>query len=1013
MKDFPPFRLDAADQSLWRDDQRIALTPKAFAVLHYLVERAGRLVTQNELLEALWPDTFVQPEVLKSQILDVRTALGDKPKEPRFIETLPRRGYRFIAPVRDLVEAPPPPAAEISSGTLVGRDQPVAELRESLRKAAAGERQVVFITGEQGIGKTTLVETFLQQAGSVQFARGQCLEGFGVVKEPYYPVLEALGQVARGPRSPLLARTLETHAPTWLIQLPVLMKPEHRTTLQRELVGATRERMIRELCEALESLTAEFTLVLLFEDLHWSDHSTVDLISAIAYRRAPARLMLIGTYRPVDIVLSRHPLKQASHSLKAHRLCREIALSPLAETEVAEYLARQAGSPHPAMDAAGQHLARWIRRQTEGNPLFMVTIVEHLQQLGYIALHDSIWTVPTPLDQIHISLPDTLREMIELQIEQLSPREQLILDAAGVQGVMFSAAVTAAALDIDADGVEDTCQKLAQQHHIIRAAAAEQLPDGTFSQRYEFVHAAFRHVFYHRLAPARRAKLHRRFAETLEALRAGDRADAAAELAGHFEQCAEWARAVEYLGIAARNAWQRFDYRGAIAILEHTLQILQKLPPPQRIPTEIRTLNVLTIFQHGLHEIERVLPTLETLADRAAEYGIADVEARARTGLAVVRSSEDRRLSAPYAERIQALISLQETPLAQQQMRLPYSCFRITAFGWDEQLAGEIAAGVEQVRQGGDKLAGASLLLDYCFLLWASSRYADCIQHSRECLPLMLESGRLVRYLQGLDLIAVNLGFLGRWGEALDLLDESIDNAVRNEAPRRLLMPLLFKAWLHLNAFDYQGVLEMSERALASLTSPLVRDRRWIGMRLAASARLGLGDSQTALQQLLELKQAMDECPVMLSWYWRIPLQLDLVEACLRQEDLPRARQEADQIRQLAMATAERTWQGLAWETSARVAMHEGDLARADHDIARALEVIEGYDVPLAAWRVHATAAVLYARNQDEPWERHHRTRSQEVVQSLSRSLDGRPALQQIFAAHTAAAVPQSASPAR
>ena len=102
MKEFHPFRLDAADQSLWRDGRRVPLTPKAFAVLQYLVDRAGRLVTQRELLDALWPNTFVQPEVLKSQVVDVRTALGDRPKNPLYIETVPRRGYRFIARVSDV-----------------------------------------------------------------------------------------------------------------------------------------------------------------------------------------------------------------------------------------------------------------------------------------------------------------------------------------------------------------------------------------------------------------------------------------------------------------------------------------------------------------------------------------------------------------------------------------------------------------------------------------------------------------------------------------------------------------------------------------------------------------------------------------------------------------------------------------------------------------------------------------------------------------------------------------------
>lgn len=117
MREFPPFRLDIENQYLWRGTERIALTPKAFSVLQYLVEHAGRLVTQGELLEALWPGTFVQPEVLKSHILDIRNALGDDARNPAFIETQPKRGYRFIAVVRNgetVKPAPEPPPAKPS-----------------------------------------------------------------------------------------------------------------------------------------------------------------------------------------------------------------------------------------------------------------------------------------------------------------------------------------------------------------------------------------------------------------------------------------------------------------------------------------------------------------------------------------------------------------------------------------------------------------------------------------------------------------------------------------------------------------------------------------------------------------------------------------------------------------------------------------------------------------------------------------------------------------------------------
>ena len=983
MKVFPPFRLDAADQSLWRDDQRVPLTPKAFAVLQYLVDRAGRLVAQNELLEALWPDTFVQPEVLKSQILDVRAALGDRPKDPLFIETIPRRGYRFIAPVRD-AGTPAPARAERSFSNVVGRGTALTELRDCLVRASAGERQIVFVTGEQGMGKTTLVEAFLEQASGegVELARGQCLEGYGVVKEPYYPVLEALSQLSRGINCARFAQVLETHAPTWLIQLPALVKPEHRNTLQRELLGATRERMIREICEALEALTAERTLVLFFEDLHWTDHSTVDLLAAIAYRRSPAKLLVIGTYRPVDLVLAQHPMKQASHSLKAHRLAKEIALVPLVEREVADYLSHQAGSE--GSDDL-QHLARWIREQTGGNPLFMVNVIEHLMELGHIRLNETAWTVTAPLDQIEFSVPETLRQMIELQIERLSPREQLTLDAASVHGNLFSAVQTAAALEVDVEHVEETCQKLAQQHHIVRTAPLERLPDGTFSERYEFVHAAFRNVFYQRLAPARRAKLHRRFAETIEALYGSQLTDVAVELAGHFEECGDWSKAVEYLHLAVQNAWRRFAYRAGISTLEHALEVAEKLPLNERKAWELRFRERLSVLEYALYEPSRVLPALETLTARASEYGVADVEARALMMQIVLRGSESSARCLPLMDRLRSLTSEHKGPMA------------ICTFGWDARLAKEHQVYLDEVRRSGDRQATAMQQMDHGYVDWVSSKYANCIENAQASLPVLLETGQMIRYLMGRDLLAVNHILLGQLGTGLDILDETIENAHKNAAPHRLAQPLLFKAWTHLMLMDYQGVLEMCVIALPSLTDPIILDRRYIGLRLKAAAELGLGRYNSAIERLTELRATLEERPVMLSWYWGIPLQMDLTEAYLALHDLAQARLEANRALERTLATEERTLQALAWEASARVALRAGEDARLRTDLKNALDLLEGFDIPLAAWRVHGTAARVYAMDGDGELEHKHRSLGRNIVISLAKSLDRRPALQQVF----------------
>src|SRR6202040_1167592 len=133
---------------------------------------------------------------------------------------------------------------------------------------------------------------------------------------------DALGRLCRGPQAEPIVQILSTEAPTWLAQLPALLTREHREMLQREILGATRERMLREIGDALESITAESPLLLVFEDLHWVDDSTVDLISVLARRQAPAKLMLLATCRPLALEPPGHPLRALVQELLVHRLCR-------------------------------------------------------------------------------------------------------------------------------------------------------------------------------------------------------------------------------------------------------------------------------------------------------------------------------------------------------------------------------------------------------------------------------------------------------------------------------------------------------------------------------------------------------------------------------------------------------------------------------------------------------------------------------------------------------------------
>jgi len=576
MKEFPPFRLDTVNQCLWRHrdkrvDERVLLTPKAFAVLHHLVEHPGRLVTHDELLDAVWPSTHLQPQAIKKCILEIRGALEDPAKEPLFIETLHRRGYRFIAPVSEgngaLPELPTP-----ALGRLVWRESALTELRDCLGKALRGERQVVFITGEPGIGKTALADAFQRQAAveapGLRIARGQCVEGYGG-KEAYYPMLEALGQLCRGARGDSVVQILAAQAPTWLVQFPALVKREQREMLQREILGSTRERMLREIGDALEAITSASPMLLVFEDLQLVDDSTLDLISALARRRAPAKLMLVATKRPVDMVIPEHPLKALKHDLLLHQLCREISLQPLTEAEVAEYLEAESSG-----DKLAEGLAKLIYHHTEGNPLFMVATLDHLTEQGLVFQERGAWKLRVPLEQVALAAPEKLRRMIEAQINNLSDEQRHALDVASVAGVAFSARVCAAAASVDQEDFEDFCEELSRRHHIVRSAGSERSPDGTLSARYEFVHALYREVLYRRLVSGRAAKLHQRIGERLETLFSDRLSEAALELAHHFERASDWRRAVKCHRVAAETARRRFAIREAIASLQRVVQAI-------------------------------------------------------------------------------------------------------------------------------------------------------------------------------------------------------------------------------------------------------------------------------------------------------------------------------------------------------------------------------------------------------------------------------------------------------
>jgi DNA-binding winged helix-turn-helix (wHTH) protein/predicted ATPase len=568
---------------LWRGKQEVRLTPKALEVLRVLVDRAGRLVSKQELLDTIWSATAVSDAALSSCIQEIRQALGDDAKQPRFLATVHRRGFRFAAAQAD---EPPPsrPTRAMETGPaslpIVGRDRELDELRRWLALAHGGQRQVVFVAGEPGIGKTALVEAFLDEVevtSASRIGRGQCVEHYGA-GEAYLPILESLGRLCREPDGgERVVQVLAQYAPTWLTQMPSVIRAAELRAIPRKAKGATRERMLRELAEAVEVLAAEATLILRLEDLHWSDVSTLDWIACVARRPERARLLVIGTYRSVEALSGDHPLHTVKQELQLHRHCSELALRRLDEPEVIEYVARRC--PVGARESASlNRLARAIHARTEGTPLFLVNVVDDLVERGVLVDRGSEWVVTAPLETVSLVVPVDIRQMIERQFERLPSAERHMLGAASVIGTKFSAAAAAAATLAPAADVEERFAALAQREQFVRADGTERWPEGTIATRFEFLHALYREVLYDQLPAGLRAALHARVGARLEAAHGTGAADIAAQLAMHFEQSGDVKRAISYLDQAGMNAVQRAAPQEATIHLGRALDLLATLP---------------------------------------------------------------------------------------------------------------------------------------------------------------------------------------------------------------------------------------------------------------------------------------------------------------------------------------------------------------------------------------------------------------------------------------------------
>jgi tetratricopeptide (TPR) repeat protein len=931
----------------------------------------------------------LRPELPQEFDLLIERALA-KDKHRRYpsaseLSAALREIYGSVFP-SSLSSAIPPGVAESAAEPelLVGREAQLSGLGETLRQAVAGSGRVVFLTGEPGIGKTALADAFLARAirghPGLLVSRGRCVEQYGP-GEAYLPFLDALGELLSHPGRERVVVVLRTYAPTWSLQFPAAFGSTGMLEqLQRETIGATKERMLREMGDALGALASGSPLVLLLEDLHWADPSSIDLLRHLCQRIGQQRLLIVGTFRSAEVESGNHALKGYRLEMRAHQLCDEIALGLLEEKHISGYLnARFAPNDFP------DQLALLLHRKTEGHPLFVTGLLQFLNERGDIRRVNSHWTLARPLSEMGLEVPESVRSMILKKMQALSEQDRHALQYASIEGDEFTSTVLANLLDVDEVALEERLDRLDKVHHWIQTRGEEELPDGSLATRYRFSHALYQNVLYSELVSKRRIALHRQVGERLLEHYQGQAQRIAAQLAMHFERGRNFARAVIYLLEAGDNATHVYANSEAEIHYTHALALVEKLPREEQLDS------FLTLYQKrggvnfALSRFERSADDYRQMLARAREKGSAALECAALAALATTLFWSHRMDEMP----LRAEEALRAADRAgSQTLRIDTTvliALKHLCYGELDEAKTRLDEIVRSSRSLGHKPGLLGALTWRGALYFFQSEYARAEEALSETRALASDLRDGFALLVSLFFLGLVRGNLGRMSEALASLEEAITMAQRNGD--RFWFPRLPNCigWIHRELGAFDRALEYDQRGVE-----IARQQHVLEAEANSLINVGIDYTHARVNaKSVEAFQQVEDIFHRDAWFrWRYNIrhQAARTEHWLSQGDLDQATQYANGLLEVANRYGARKYIAVGHKLLAQVAVARDALTEAEAELMSSLEVLRSYPAPVVEWRVFAALGRLHSARNDTAAARDAFSRSAATVQQIARN---------------------------